>query len=73
MTELLDKALKRVEALPESEQDAIAWQLLEILDDEEAWERTFLANREKFEALADEALEEHRRGETLPIEELLDE
>jgi hypothetical protein len=67
VTGLLEKALKRVEALPESEQDAIAWQLLEILDDEEAWERTFQANREKFEALADKALEEHRRGETLPI------
>ena len=72
MTGLLEKALKRIEVLPETEQDAIAWQLLEILDDEEAWERTFQENREKLEALADKALEAYRRGDTLPIEEILD-
>jgi hypothetical protein len=33
----------------------------------------FEANREKFERMADEALQEHRRGQTLAIEELLDE
>ncbi len=73
MTDLLEKAVRRVEALPESEQDAIASQILATLDEEESWSRFFEANRQKFEALADEALEEHRRGETRPIEELLDE
>jgi hypothetical protein len=62
-----------VEALPDQEQDAIASQILETLDDEAAWERTFEANREEFEALADKALEEYRRDETRPIEELLGE
>jgi hypothetical protein len=73
VTGLLEKALKRVEALSETEQDAVAGQILELLNDEEAWEWSFNANRERFRALAEEALEEHRRGETRPIEELLGE
>jgi hypothetical protein len=73
VTGLLEKALKRVEALPDQEQDAIASQILETLDDEAAWERTFEANRGEFDALADKALEEYRRDETRPIEELLGE
>ena len=73
MTGLLEKALKRIEALPEAEQDAIAAQILETIEDEEEWDRTLRADRERFRALADEALEEHRRGETRPIEDLLQE
>ncbi len=73
MTGLLEKALKRVEALSDAEQDAIASQILESLDDEEAWERSFSGNQDHFRALAQEALDEHRRGETRPIEELLEE
>ncbi len=34
-------------------------------------ERSFQANRETFRALAEEAVEEHRRGKARPIEELL--
>lgn len=73
MTGLLEKALRRVEALPEAEQDAIAAQIMETLDEEAAWDRTLQANPEKLAALVREAREEHRRGETRPIEELLDE
>jgi hypothetical protein len=71
MTGLLEKALKRIEALPEKEQDAIASQILDTIEDEDSWERSFQTNRETFRALAEEALEEHRRGETRPIEDLL--
>jgi hypothetical protein len=37
MTGLLEEALRRVESLSQEEQDAIASQILETLDDEEAW------------------------------------
>jgi len=37
MSTLLEKALERVVALPEDEQDAIASQILASLDDEDAW------------------------------------
>jgi hypothetical protein len=39
MTGLLEKALRRMEALSEEEQNAIATQILESLDDEDTWAR----------------------------------
>ena len=73
MTGLLEEALKRVEALSEQEQDSIAAQIFETLGDEEAWERTYRRNSEALRAMAAEAREEHRRGETRPLDELLGE
>jgi len=46
------------------EQDAIASQILDALDDEEAWVRSFPDKPEVLRSLAREALDEHRRGET---------
>jgi hypothetical protein len=44
ITGLLEKALQRVEALSREEQDAIAAQILETLEDEEAWAASFARN-----------------------------
>ena len=71
MTGLLEKALQRIEALSREEQDAMASQILDSLDDEEAWSRQFRNNPEVLRSLAQEALEEHRRGETRPLDELI--
>ena len=71
MTGLLEKALKPVESLSREEQDAVASQILETLDDEEAWSRSFREQPEKLRSLAREALEEHRRGETRPRDDLI--
>jgi hypothetical protein len=71
MTVLLERALRRVESLSREEQDAIASQILETLDDEEAWGRSFRDRPALLRALAREALEEHRRGETRPLDELI--
>ena len=70
MTGLLEEMLRRIESLPVHEQDAIASQIIEALDDEEAWARRFSENPSLLRSLADEALEEHRRGETRPLDEL---
>ncbi len=67
MTGMLEEALRRVASLSPEEQDAIASQILESLDDEEAWARSFREKPELLRTLAKEALEEHRRGETRPI------
>jgi hypothetical protein len=40
MTGLLEKALRRIEALSEEEQDAVAAQILDKLDDEAAGARS---------------------------------
>jgi len=71
MTGLLEEALRRVESLSREEQDAIASQIMETLDDEEAWARSFREKSAVLRSLAREALEEHRRGETRPLDELI--
>ena len=71
MTDLLESAPRRVESLSREEQDAIASQIMETLDDEEAWARSFRERPALLRSLAREALEEHRRGETCPLDELI--
>jgi len=71
VTDLLEKVIKRIEALPESDQDAFACQTMEMLDEDEAWDRSLRANPEKSQALADEALEEYQRGNCTPMGELV--
>lgn len=72
MTALLEEALRRVESLSQEDQDAIAAQIMETLDDEAAWERSFRAKPELLRSMAREALAEHRRGETRPLNELIE-
>jgi len=71
MTTLLENALRKVASLPQDEQDAIASQIMETLLDEAAWKEKLARNQEKLRRLAEEAQEEHRRGETRPLDELL--
>jgi len=69
MTGLLQKALRRIEVLSEEEQNAIAMQILESLDDEETWTRKLREQPELLRSLAREAVEEHRRGDSRPLDE----
>ena len=46
MTNPLEEALKKVGALPQDEQDAIASQILDSLPDEEAWKKRFAGKRD---------------------------
>jgi len=71
MTELLEDALRKVAALPQEEQDAIAFQIIETLEDEAAWKKTMARAPEKLLRLAEEALRENRQDETRPIDEIL--
>jgi len=71
MTGLLASALRRVESLSREEQDVIASQITETLEDEALWERSFRENPGVLRLLAQEALDEHRRGETRPLDELI--
>jgi hypothetical protein len=71
MTKLLEKALKKVSALPKEEQDAIASQIPAELEDEAAWAKRFTASGGKLRRLAEEALAEHRQGKTRPLVKLL--
>jgi len=70
MSTLLEKALERVVALPQDEQDAIASQILASLADEDAWKKRFAERRDVIRRMAREALAEDARGETMPLNEL---
>ena len=72
MSTLLEQALQKVSALPREEQDAIAAQILDRVGEEEAWQRFFASRREEFERMAAKARDEHQRGLTKSLEELLD-
>ena len=69
MTVQLEEAVKRGRALSQAEQDAVASQIIESLDDKEAWARRFREHPEILDSISREALAEHRRGETRPLDE----
>lgn len=71
MSTLLEKALEKVVALPQDEQDAIASQILDSIADESAWKRRLAEKRDVIRRMAREAIEEDDRSETLPIDHLL--
>jgi hypothetical protein len=71
MSTLLEKALERVNELPQDEQDAIAAQILAALADESVWRRRFAEKGDVIRRLAREAMEEDEGGETLPLDDLL--
>jgi hypothetical protein len=71
MTKLLEKALEKISTLPQQEQDAIASQILAELEDGAAWAAHFARQEDTLRRLADEALAEHRRGETRRLDDLL--
>jgi len=68
---LLEKALEKVAALPEDERDAIASQILETIEDDQAWRERFAQKRDAIQRMAQEALEQDDRGETKPLIDLL--
>ncbi len=68
MTQLLERAYAQVRQLTEPDQDAIAALILEELEDEERWHRSFAQSPAALVRLAEEALAEHRAGLTQPLD-----
>ena len=71
MSTLLEKALEKVVALPQDEQDAIASQILDSIADENAWKSRLAEKRDVIRRMAGEAIEEDDRGETSPLNDIL--
>ena len=65
MTKLLARAFDLASKLPDELQDQLATELLTELADEERWDNALAESSSEIERLADEALEEYRRGRTL--------
>lgn len=68
MTKLLEQAFAEASKLPEEDQNAVAHWLLSELDSERAWQERFTQSVPFLQELVEEALEEHRRGETLELD-----
>ncbi len=68
MTELLQKAFDRAATLPPEEQDAIATRLIDEIESECKWDDLFSRSQDLLEKMANEALAEHRRGLTEPLD-----
>ena len=64
MTTLLEKAVKKISNLSETEQDEIAKIILEEIEDEQAWYNKFTNDQNKLSILADEARKEFKSGKT---------
>jgi len=68
MTTLLEKAFKEAASLPAVDQNALAKWVLGELHSEAKWQRTFAESEDILEKLADEALEDRRKGKTTPLD-----
>jgi hypothetical protein len=65
---LLDQAYEVAKKLPEEEQQAIGALLLEEIEDNRRWDALLAQPSEVIERMADQALEDHRLGRTLPLD-----
>jgi hypothetical protein len=64
----LEHAFAEAAKLSPSEQDALAELILQELTSERRWAEAFEGSQDKLERLADEALKEHRAGQTHPLD-----
>ena len=64
MTQLLDKVLTEVYKLPPEKQDAIAAVILEELEDERLWNKTFAESEDKIAQLADKVRADIKESRT---------
>ena len=64
MTASLEKAFAEASKLSEEEQDALAVWIIKEIKSERRWIKAFSDSHNILERLAEEALEEHHRGET---------
>jgi hypothetical protein len=68
MTKLLKKAFDEASKLPDSEQDALGRAVLDELASEKRWDDLFAGSEDMLADLAQQALEEHRKGRTKKLD-----
>ena len=67
MTPLLERAIKEIQDLPETEQDAIASLILDELADEKLWDETFARSQDKLSRMAEKVRADIRAGKVRDI------
>jgi hypothetical protein len=68
MTKALEDAFSEASKLPEADQDSLAAAIRAEISAESDWDEAFKSSQDELGRLADEALDEHRSGRTLPHE-----
>jgi len=68
MTELLERAIARLQTLPASEQDAIAAMILAEIEDDRRWDESFSRSPNVLAKLAASAMAEYRAGKTQELD-----
>ena len=66
MTDLMSKALARIQKLPPEEQDAIAALVLAEIADDEAWDQSFEVTEDKLAEMAQRARAQSKSGKSSP-------
>ncbi len=68
MNRLLKDVLAKLDKLSPERQNELAAVLLAEMEADERWDALFAKSQDELEAMADEALDEHARGETRPLD-----
>ena len=68
MTELLERAIAKLQTLPESEQDTIATVILEEIEDDRRWDESFSRSPNVLAKLAASAMAEYHAGNTQELD-----
>ncbi|MBS1106759.1 MAG: hypothetical protein H6Q91_2261 [Deltaproteobacteria bacterium] len=68
MTKSLEHVFAIASRLPESEQEDLAAAILAEIEAEDRFDAALAGSPESLDELADEALAEHRRGKTQPLD-----
>jgi hypothetical protein len=68
MTELLEQAITKLKTLPPNEQDAIASMILEELEDEILWDKSFSRSSDTLAQFAALAMAEYHSGKTQELD-----
>jgi hypothetical protein len=70
MNATLQQAFEKAAALPFERQETIAAIVLEEIEAEDRWQRSFTRSQDVLSKLAAEALAEDEQGRTLPMDEM---
>jgi hypothetical protein len=68
MTELLERAIAKLKTLSPTEQDALAAMILEELEDDMRWDKSFSSSSDVLAKLAAPAMAEYRAGKTQELD-----
>ncbi len=67
-TQLLERAFAEAAKLPIPQQDALAALVMEEMEAEKKWDDTFANSQDMLAQMAEQALAEHEKGETRPLD-----